>query len=85
MENNIEPVEKKSNGALIGSIIIIIILIIGGIYIWQSKVQKAPEEKNAQLETVAPTDADTKELDTLDKDINSAEIDLGASAIESIQ
>ena len=84
MENNMEP-EKKSNGALIGSIIIIIILIVGGIYIWQSKVQKALEEKNAQTETAAPTDADAEELDVLDNDINGADIDLGASAIESVQ
>ena len=79
-----EP-EKKSNGALIGSIIIIIILIVGGIYIWQSKVQKTLEEKNAQSEIAVPTDADAEELDILDNDINEADIDLGASAIESVQ
>ena len=79
-----EP-EKKSNGALIGSIIIIIILIVGGIYIWQSKMQKALEEKNAQSEIAVPTDADAEELDILDNDINEADIDLGASAIESAQ
>ena len=84
MENNMEP-EKKSNGALIGSIIIIIILIVGGIYIWQSKVQKTLEEKNAQSEIAVPTDADAEELDILDNDINEADIDLGASAIESVQ
>jgi hypothetical protein len=38
-----EP-EKKSNGALIGSVIIIIILIIGGIYVWQAKVKTMPTE-----------------------------------------
>ena len=40
-----EP-EKKSNGALVGSIIIILILVIGGIYIWQSKVKNVLEEKS---------------------------------------
>lgn len=34
-----EP-EKKSNGALIGLIVIIIILILGGIYIWQTNKNK---------------------------------------------
>ena len=30
-------IEKKSNGALVGLVVIIIILIVGGIYIWQSR------------------------------------------------
>ena len=42
-----EP-EKKSNGALVGSIVIIIIIVIGGIYIWQSKIKSALEEKKIQ-------------------------------------
>ncbi len=37
--------ENKSNGALFGSIVIIIILIIGGIYIFYTKIK---EIKNAQ-------------------------------------
>ena len=48
---------KKSNGAFIGSIIIIIILIIGGIYIWQAEIKKALENKKLQTpppETVIP-------------------------------
>jgi len=68
MINGMEPEEKKSNGALVGSIIIIIILIAGGIYIWQSKVQKALEEKT-QMENVVP--ADDAELDALEQDLNS--------------
>lgn len=36
-----EP-EKKSSGALIGAIIIIIILVAGGIYVW-SKGGQDPE------------------------------------------
>jgi len=31
--------EQKSNGALISSIIIILILIIGGIYLWRTSVK----------------------------------------------
>jgi len=27
---------KKSNGALIGAVIVILILVLGGIYLWQS-------------------------------------------------
>ena len=68
-----EP-EKKSNGALIGSIVIIIILIIGGIYIWQSKVKNALEQKKVQSENVIP--ADTIELNTLEKDLNGLDTNI---------
>ena len=44
-----EP-EKKSNGALIGLIIIIIILIVGGLYMWQ-KNKNVVNETNTQAET----------------------------------
>ena len=63
-----EP-EKKSNGALVGSIIIIIILIVGGIYIWQSKVKNALEQKSIQSENLAPTDEE--ELNSLEQDLNT--------------
>jgi hypothetical protein len=67
-----EP-EKKSNGAFVGVVIIILILIVGGIYIWQAKVKSALEQKKAQEENVTPADTSgTSELDTnVDVDINS--------------
>jgi ABC-type Na+ efflux pump permease subunit len=69
-----EP-EKKSNGALVGLIIIIIILVIGGIYIWQSKVQSALEEKKLQSENVTPSDTD--ELNNLEQDLNTVDTNVG--------
>jgi uncharacterized membrane protein (DUF485 family) len=42
--------EKKSNGEFFGVIVIIIILILGGIYIWHSEykniINKTPETTN---------------------------------------
>jgi uncharacterized protein HemX len=71
-----EP-EKKSNGAFIGLAIIVIILIIGGIYAWQSKVNL--EKQN---ETLSVEDENT--VETLDQDLNTLETDLGVdvNAIE---
>ena len=71
-----EP-EKKSNGAFIGLAIIVIILIIGGIYAWQSKVNL---EKTS--ETLSTEDENT--VETLDQDLNTLETDLGVdvNAIE---
>jgi hypothetical protein len=32
--------DKKTNGATLGLVVIIIILVIGGIYIWHSKIKQ---------------------------------------------
>ena len=76
-----EP-EKKSNGALIGLIIIIIILIVGGLYMWQ-KNKNVVNETNTQAETVTPEDS--AELDTLNQELDTTDIDVGANAINSVQ
>lgn len=61
-----EP-EKKSNGALLGLIIIIIILIVGGIYLWQTNRSKVIENP----QSLAVTPADSASLNTLEQDLNS--------------
>lgn len=66
-----EP-EKKSNGALVGLIVIIIILVIGGIYIWQSgKMQEIPTEPEAV------TTEDSNELNTLEADLQTTDTSTG--------
>ncbi|MFA6077185.1 MAG: hypothetical protein WC735_03890 [Candidatus Paceibacterota bacterium] len=75
--------EKKSNGALVGLIVIIIILIIGGIYLWQSNKSPATNTINGQTESVSTTDS--TELDTLGQEVDVADIDVGANAINSVQ
>lgn len=78
-----EP-EKKSNGALIGSVVIIIILIIGGIYVWMSNKNTADITDADVLTESAPTD-DSAELDTLEQEIDVTDTDVGANAIDSVQ
>ena len=63
--------EKKSNGAFIGLAIIIIILVIGGIYVWQSKVD------TGALNNSALTAEEAKSLDTLDQDLNTLDTNVG--------
>jgi len=48
-----DQVEEKSNGALVGLIIIVIILIVGGIYLWKHNVQKntTPQNQNSSVGT----------------------------------
>ena len=75
-----EP-EKKSHGALIGSIIIIIILIIGGIYVLQTKVKNMKlEQQKAKMEAAAINAANLNELKTLEQDLNSTDVSTGVDA-----
>ncbi|MBP9711870.1 MAG: hypothetical protein KBD55_02430 [Candidatus Pacebacteria bacterium] len=66
--------EKKLNGTLIGSIIIIIILIVGGIYTWQSKAKQLIREKEAREQTIQANEAE----------LNQLEADLSADSSGSI-
>lgn len=73
-----EP-EKKSNGALIGSVIIIIILIIGGIYIWSSNKKSLRPAVAPQTQTGAVTNQDSAALDSLNSELNSTSTSTGVN------
>ncbi len=81
--------EKKSNGALIGLIVIVVILVIGGIYMWQVKLHKddtqVPLSSEQTTTTQSVTAQDSQDLDTLDKDLDSVDTNIDASAINSVQ
>ncbi|MEI6280886.1 MAG: hypothetical protein WCP17_02715 [bacterium] len=66
--------EEKSNGALIGLIVITILLIIGGIYIWR--------EKNKQIEIIKIQNAKVLEeqasiIKLLEQDVKNTETNVG--------
>lgn len=71
MEPN--QIEQKSNGALIGSVIIIVILIIGGIYFWKASVERTSDSAEFSSESLdtSSMEADLNSLDmeNLDSDI----------------
>ena len=69
-----EP-EKKTNGALVGLVIIIIILVVGGIYIWMSN-QTTPE--TTPQENVVEND--TNELNSLETEIENTDTSTGVDA-----
>lgn len=72
-----EP-EKKSNGALVGLVIIVIILIIGGVYMWQVKEKNAGQSTTLGQEYGTPEDAAT--LNAVDKDLGSIDTNVGVDA-----
>ncbi|MFA6257087.1 MAG: hypothetical protein WCT29_03115 [Candidatus Paceibacterota bacterium] len=75
--------EKKSNGALIGAIVIIVILLAGGIYLWQSNAKSALENKELQNENVSPSDQE--DLESLDQELNTTELDIEANVVDSVE
>ncbi|OGI94502.1 hypothetical protein A3A03_00030 [Candidatus Nomurabacteria bacterium RIFCSPLOWO2_01_FULL_40_18] len=77
-----EP-EKKLNGSFVGLIIIIIILVIGGIYIWISN-KKAIEERNSQAQSEAITEQDAAALNALEQDSNTIDTNAGVD-VDSIK
>lgn len=67
--------EQKSNGATIGLIIIIIILVIGGIYLW----------KNSQRErTILESNVGTNLDDSSEESIIDLEANLNNLDLESL-
>lgn len=73
-----EP-EQKSNGALIGSIIIIIILVIGGIYFWKNSLKERALPQTPNEEVPAGTEEDVTgdieaDLDGIDLESLDSEI-----------
>jgi len=65
-----EP-EKKSNGALVGLIIIILILVIGGIYFWQKSKDTVGNSTTPQSQTANVVNEDSAELNKLEAEINT--------------
>lgn len=70
-----EP-EKKAGGAFVGLVVIVIILILGGIYMW--KVNKdATKDIDTGVQTEAQNELDTNELNMLEQEISTIDTDLG--------
>jgi len=71
--------QKKSHGALIGSLIIVVIILIGGIYIWQARTQDAKEEKARQEQAIIDSEniQTGNELDSLEQEINNTDTNTG--------
>ncbi len=78
-----EP-EKKSNGALVGLIIIVIILVLGGAYLWFTKSKMTTNEEVNSRTTSPVTTQDSSALDALQNDLNISDtnIDVDVNAVK---
>ncbi len=71
-----EP-EQKSNGALVGLIVIITILILGGVYLWNQN-QKNNSELEKKISETSTSDENTTEMQA---NLNSVDLENLDSAI----
>lgn len=75
-----EP-EKKSYGALIGSVVIIVLLVLGALYFWTTKTQAPTNTDDMEY----ANDQTTQELNQLELDLNAADTDLQVDAVDTLE
>jgi hypothetical protein len=66
--------QPKSNGALVGSIVIIVLLIIGGLYLW----------KNSAKEEMLPENSNISGGDDIDASAAAIEAELNGMDLDSL-
>lgn len=77
--------EKKSHGALIGSIIIIVLLVIGGIYVWQVKVKEMRLENERIQKQINDLNSESiTEINNLEQEVNKTDINIDTNALKNV-
>jgi len=78
-ENN-----KSSMGGIVGTIIIIALIVLGGLYFWGKQLKESRSLEN--LGTEETSEMTTDELNTMESDLQSADLDnLDAELKEEVQ
>ncbi len=72
-----EP-DKKTNGAFIGLIIIIVILIVGAIYIWITNKNSTDKIQNTEARSEVGNNQAAAALDALDNDIGTTDTNVSS-------
>ncbi len=80
------PREAKSHGALIGSIIIIALLAIAGVYYWNTTMKDVAEQRKADTEAAQKDAAtiNTLQVQGTSDEIGDIETDLNATNIDTL-
>lgn len=86
--NNMDMnVDKKSNGALVGAVIVVLILILGGVYLWSSNslnndesnpVEYENTEEQSGMEESNAASVIEADLSVIEEENNSADTDFTA-------
>lgn len=90
MEPTLQPQENKSSiGSIIGTVIIIAIIILGGLYFWGKRVEETRAKQNlvgdsVPQQTIEQNEASSIQQTTSSDDVNSIEADLNATNLEGL-
>ena len=70
--------DTKPNGAFVGLVIIVIILVIGGIYFWQTKIKRALDQQQRDaVAAQAINSTDVTDLENLNTETNNLDTTTG--------
>ncbi len=70
--------ERESKGPVVGIVVIIVLLILGGVYLWQSKSTEVPV--NTDDQTASTTDEMTQQLSNQGSSTNPKDIEADVNA-----
>ena len=83
-----QPQNKSSIGSIIGTVIIIAIIILGGLYFWGKRIEESNLKQdlveNNQTEEIKPTEADSIKKVSSSDDLNSIEADLNSTNLDNL-
>jgi hypothetical protein len=87
--------EKKQTGSIIGSIIVVIVILIGGLYFWGTTNKTDTIDPTIDPETGEPVQdiigdalreqGTADDLDTIESDLNATDINSIDADVESIE
>ena len=81
--NNLEPIKKDTGvGPIIGSIIIIILIVLGGLYFWGYVIEKNKTDFPEEVEKEEAGNMD--DISQIEADLNSTNIDILESDMQKI-
>lgn len=93
VQNNMHE-NKSSIGSIIGTVIVIAVIILGGLYFWgkridEAKLQQESTLQQAQLENTPSTSQNTSEASNISNvsnsdDVNSLEAELKATNLDGL-
>lgn len=82
-----QPAKQKSIGPVIGTVIIVIVLIIGALYFWGAKLNRdaSPQELEETMQPLSTSDSvdaigadlSATAIDSIESELNSLETELG--------
>lgn len=83
------PKEEKSMGALIGSIIVVAVIVIGGIYFWMTRSSESTAPVTTETSPLGQTVTPDKEIAALQNqgtsdEISDIEKDLNATNFDNL-